>query len=91
MFAEDPLAGAVGTRFGRNVPLSAVTPDMTNLLHPNPLLVSSKLLQRPARSDYPRVPFLNMWAAAWVQFQVHDCECVSSKMCLNPEPQSLNI
>lgn len=70
--AGDPLAGAAGTRFGRNVPLAATQPDIANLLHPNPLLVSSKLLQRQSRTDYPRVPFLNMWAGAWVQFMVHD-------------------
>jgi hypothetical protein len=72
MFAEDPLAGAAGTRFGRNVPLAATQPDTANLLHPNPLLVSAKLLQRKSQTDYPRVPFLNLWAGAWVQFQVHD-------------------
>lgn len=72
--AEDPLAGAVGTRFGRNVPMAAVQPDLANLLHPNPLLVSAKLLQRPSRTEYSQVPFLSMWAGTWIQFVIHDCE-----------------
>jgi hypothetical protein len=70
--AEDPLTGAAGTRFGRNVPLAAAQPKMTNLLNPNPLLVSAKLLQRSAGGDYSKVPFLNAFAGAWVQFMVHD-------------------
>lgn len=70
--ADDPLAGAVNTRFGRNVPLSVVHPDTANLLNPNPLLVSARLLQRAPGVDYPQVPFLNLWAGAWVQFMVHD-------------------
>lgn len=76
LFVEDPLAGAVGTRFGRNVPMAAVQPDLANLLHPNPLLVSAKLLQRPSRAEYSRVPFLNVWAGTWIQFVIHDCESV---------------
>lgn len=72
--ADDPLAGAAGTRFGRNVPLAAAHPDTDNLLHPNPMLVSTRLLHRsPAQpAEHPRVPFLNMWAGAWVQFMIHD-------------------
>jgi hypothetical protein len=70
--AEDPLTGAIGTRFGRNVPMSAVQPDMANLLNPNPLLVSSKLLHRRPGTDNSKVPFLNMLAGAWVQFMIHD-------------------
>lgn len=66
------MAGAVNTRFGRNVPLNASHPDLDNLLNPNPLLVSAKLLHRPPASDHPRVPFLNLWAGAWVQFMLHD-------------------
>lgn len=71
---DDPLAGAVGTRFGRNVPLDAAHPDTDNLLHPNPLLVSASLLHRSSAraAEHPRVPFLNLWAGAWVQFMIHD-------------------
>ena len=64
-----PLMGAAGTRFGRNFPLSALKVDDQNLVNPNPRDVSLKLLRRdrfrPAAS-------LNLLAAAWIQFQVHD-------------------
>lgn len=69
------MAGAAGTRFGRNVPLPAVHPDRANLLHPNPLTVSAKLLQRPSSDyaeGYAKAPFLNLLAGAWTQFMVHD-------------------
>ncbi|WP_239377445.1 peroxidase family protein [Frankia sp. Cj5] len=61
-----PTMGAVGATFGRNL-----RPDYRpNLFdEPNPVTVSRELLIRdrflPARS-------LNLLAAAWIQFQVHD-------------------
>ena len=60
-----PTMGAVGATFGRNL-----KPDFTQSLEePNPILVARALLDRktflPARS-------LNLLAAAWIQFQVHD-------------------
>ena len=60
-----PTMGAVGAAFGRNL-----TPDFTQSMEePNPILVARALLDRktflPARS-------LNLLAAAWIQFQVHD-------------------
>lgn len=69
--------GARGVRFGRNVPLvtpagtpnPAAYPDYANLLQPNPREVSRKLF---TRDTFKPVPFLNMLAAAWVQFQIHD-------------------
>jgi hypothetical protein len=61
-----PLMGAVGATFGRNL-WPRFRPDLFN--EPNPVTVSRLLLQReqflPARS-------LNVLAAAWIQFQVHD-------------------
>lgn len=63
---SDPDMGAAGTRFGRNMPA-----DYRPALYdePNPITVSRELLYRetfqPARS-------LNLLAAAWIQFQVHD-------------------
>ena len=61
--------GAVGTRFGRNFPLHRVQRDEGRLMEPNPRLISTRLLTRqrfiPAKS-------LNLLAAAWLQFQVHD-------------------
>jgi hypothetical protein len=63
---SDPCMGQVGAAFGRNMPPQY----MPKLLDaPNPVTVSRELLHRkhfiPARS-------LNVLAAAWIQFQVHD-------------------
>jgi hypothetical protein len=61
-----PNMGAVGATFGRNLP-PVYRPELFNT--PNPVTVSRELLYRekflPARS-------LNILAAAWIQFQVHD-------------------
>ncbi|MGW2825934.1 peroxidase family protein [Streptomyces sp. NPDC001443] len=61
-----PAMGAVGATFGRNMP-PVHRPDLFDT--PNPVTVSRKLLHRdgfiPATS-------LNILAAAWIQFQVHD-------------------
>lgn len=61
-----PSMGAVGSTFGRNLrPVNR--PELVN--EPSPVEVSRQLLYReqflPARS-------LNVLAAAWIQFQVHD-------------------
>lgn len=68
-----PAMGSAGYRFGRNtVPfVPAAHPDYANLMSPNPREVSRKLFTRDGYDRQP-VPFLNMLAAAWVQFQVHD-------------------
>jgi Animal haem peroxidase len=65
-----PAMGSVGTRFGRNVPRDRTFQDSEHeLLEPNPRVVSRELLTRerflPACS-------LNVLAAAWIQFEVHD-------------------
>ena len=61
-----PGMGAVGSAFGRNL-RPDFRPDLFD--EPNPVVVSQQLLHReqflPARS-------LNLLAAAWIQFQVHD-------------------
>lgn len=63
---SEPRMGAVGAAFGRNM-----KPDYRpeSFDRPNPIIVSQELLYRkmflPARS-------LNLLAAAWIQFQVHD-------------------
>jgi len=67
---DDPLTGAVMTRFGRNVPLSYAWPDTSALLDPHPRTVSQELLKR--KGSGKEVPFLNLWATAWTQFQIHD-------------------
>lgn len=66
---DDPLMGAAGVRFGRNVPLWAGDVNEATLLEPNPREISRTLLRR---KNFKPIPFLNMLAAAWVQFQVHD-------------------
>jgi hypothetical protein len=64
-----PDMGSANTRFGRNVPLIDTVVDRDSVLRPNPRTVSLKLLTReqfiPARS-------LNLLAACWLQFMVHD-------------------
>lgn len=61
-----PEMGAIGAAFGRNLP-PKYRPDLFDV--PNPVEVSRQLLYRetflPARS-------VNILAAAWIQFQVHD-------------------
>jgi len=79
-----PSMGAKGTRFGRNImPFLGQDPntglpiknpaayvDASTLMVPSPREVSRHLLSAPNRRT--KVPFLNMFAAAWIQFQVHD-------------------
>jgi hypothetical protein len=61
-----PEMGSVGSAFGRNL-RPHLRPDLFD--EPSPITVSQQLLHRdtflPARS-------LNLLAAAWIQFQVHD-------------------
>ncbi len=61
-----PVMGSLGTAFGRNI-TPVYRPSLFHV--PNPVTVSRQLLHRrdfiPARS-------LNLLAAAWIQFQVHD-------------------
>lgn len=64
-----PRMGAAGTRFGRNVPLSEAAPETERLLTPNPREVSRGLLTRTA---FEPATIVNLLAAAWIQFQVHD-------------------
>jgi hypothetical protein len=62
---SDPQMGAVGAAFGRNLaPDYCHDPD-----EPNPYLVSEELL---ARHTFRPATSLNLLAAAWTQFQVHD-------------------
>jgi hypothetical protein len=64
-----PRMGSAGMRFGRNVPLSETFPDTANLLNPNPRRVSLELL---TRTTFQPATMLNVIAAAWIQFMVHD-------------------
>jgi hypothetical protein len=66
----NPWMGRAGARFGRNVPLElTIPPSETAILTPNPRLVSTKLL---ARDQFIPATTLNLLAAAWIQFMVHD-------------------
>jgi hypothetical protein len=64
-----PTMGLAGARFGRNVPVERTAVDRENLLRPSPRRVSLELMTRdrliPAST-------LNLLAAAWLQFMVHD-------------------
>jgi Animal haem peroxidase len=64
-----PKMGSAGCRFGRNFPLDQVVPDAPNLLIPNPRVVSVELM---TREQFQPATFLNLLAAAWIQFMVHD-------------------
>jgi hypothetical protein len=67
---RDPAMGSVGCRFGRNVPLEHTYPeDESRVLTPNPRVVSRELLTRDA---FQPATTLNVLAAAWIQFEVHD-------------------
>jgi hypothetical protein len=62
--------GAVGTRFGRNVPIKDTRPDpMPAFMEPNPRTVSRELL---TRHEFIPATSLNMLAATWIQFMVKD-------------------
>jgi Animal haem peroxidase len=66
---RQPSMGMAGTRFGRNVPLNSTYPAVASLLDPNPRVISRTLLTRDA---FVPASTLNVFAAAWVQFMVHD-------------------
>jgi hypothetical protein len=64
-----PAMGSCGRRFGRNVPLEHVFPDTANLLVPSPRVVSRELM---TRDQFKPATILNLIAASWIQFMVHD-------------------
>ena len=67
---NNPEMGRANMRFGRNVPLDATRlPGERTLLTPNPRLVSRRLL---TREQFIPATTLNLLAAAWLQFNVHD-------------------
>ncbi|WP_406471672.1 peroxidase family protein [Streptomyces sp. NBC_01615] len=61
-----PKMGAVGAAFGRNLK-PEYRPDLFDT--PNPVTVSRRLLYR---ESFVPATSLNILAAAWIQFQVHD-------------------
>ena len=65
-----PEMGRANTRFGRNVQNKFTTiPSDEDLLKPSPRLVSRRLL---TRDRFIPASTLNLLAAAWLQFNVHD-------------------
>jgi hypothetical protein len=65
-----PWMGMAGARFGRNMPLDQTFGEAPpTLFEPSPRLISNRLL---ARGAFQEVPHLNVLAAAWIQFMVHD-------------------
>jgi hypothetical protein len=67
---EHPRMGMAGTRFGRNIPLTeAVADPEPRLLDPNPRLISREIMRR---DSFKPATTLNLLAAAWIQFEVHD-------------------
>jgi hypothetical protein len=65
-----PWMGMAGARFGRNVPIEATFGEQEpDVYEPNPRRISRELL---ARRDFVPVPYLNVLAAGWIQFVLHD-------------------
>ena len=65
-----PGMGAIGARFGRNVPVDRTFPEpLPQLLEPNPRVVSRELL---TRTEFQPATIVNVLAGAWLQFEVHD-------------------
>jgi hypothetical protein len=62
-----PEMGSAGTIFGRNVPPYDTAP--LDVLTPNPRTVSLELM---TREELQPATTLNVLAAAWLQFEVHD-------------------
>ncbi|MGH3042782.1 MAG: peroxidase family protein, partial [Gaiellaceae bacterium] len=65
-----PSMGSLKTQFGRNVPFDRAHPEgHPGLLEPSPRVVSRRLL---ARERFIPAESVNLLAAAWIQFEVHD-------------------
>jgi len=82
-----PRMGAVGARFGRNMPLDKTVPDAATFLEPNPRLVSRQLM---TRHEFQPASILNLSAAAWLQFMVHDW-FAHKKHHLNEDPVEIPL
>lgn len=78
---SQPQMGQAGSRFGRNTPLSKVPSqwkpgevlqvgnDPHRLLEPNPRKIAQALM---TRTQFKPATTLNLLAAAWIQFMIHD-------------------
>lgn len=65
----EPLMGASGTRFGRNVPIRFTFPDQDNMMNPSPREISRQLL---TRETFQAATSLNLLAGSWLQFMIRD-------------------
>jgi hypothetical protein len=84
---DEPVMGARGVRFGRNISPEKTYPQKEpRILQPSPRLVSTRLLTRdkliPARGA-------NALVAAWLQFEVHDWFSHGKSLTENPWAVSL--
>ncbi|XP_071157712.1 uncharacterized protein [Mytilus edulis] len=66
---DNPAAGGINYRLGRNVPLKVTYQDYCNLYKPNPRDISRKLLQR---TEFIPATSINILVAGWIQFMIHD-------------------
>jgi Animal haem peroxidase len=67
---QQPLMGSIHTRFGRNVPVPETFREPPEaMLDPNPRTISRELM---TRKRFLPATTLNVLAAAWIQFEVHD-------------------
>jgi hypothetical protein len=65
-----PLMGCAGMRFGRNVPRTYTPkPTEAEMMTPNPRMLSNIF---NTRTEFIPATTLNLFAAAWIQFQTHD-------------------
>lgn len=69
---ERPLMGCTAMRFGRNFPREFTgKPTEEELMTPNPRMISDRFMARKEGGFIPATT-LNLLAAAWIQFQIHD-------------------
>jgi len=69
---KQPMVGAAGMRFGRNMNGTVFKSEaeyQQNLLDPNPRLISQGILKREKPIE---IPGLNLLVTSWIQFQTHD-------------------
>lgn len=80
---ELPRMGCAGMRFGRNFPREhCQKPSEQELWTPHPRVVSNHFMTRKSKGFIPATS-LNLLAAAWIQFQVHDWVFHESVRCLS--------
>jgi hypothetical protein len=81
----NPLMGATGQLFGRNVEFESSFPELSSdplarnrhgdrlgLMKPDPQVISRLLLSRKSDMDYQKASTFNALAGYWIQFMTHD-------------------